>query len=53
MVSRAKLYRQKVAECAEKALQSTDPEAKHLYLQLAERWRQLANEVELFRPLKP
>jgi hypothetical protein len=25
-----------------------DAEAKHLYLQLAERWRQLAIEVELF-----
>jgi hypothetical protein len=48
MVSRAELYREKAADCAERAQQSTDPEAKHLYLQLAERWRQLANEVELF-----
>ena len=53
MVSRADLYRQKATEYADKAQWLTDPEAKRLNQQLAERWRLLAAEVEFIDQLKP
>ena len=53
MVSRAELYRVKANECANEAHRLTNPEAKRLYVQLAERWRQLADDVEFADRLKP
>jgi len=42
----ANRYRDKAAECEQKAKEATNPEAKRDYAKLARQWRELAEQLE-------
>ena len=46
MASRAEIYRAKAGECQTTAEAATDPNVKAAYLDLAQRYRDLARQVD-------
>jgi hypothetical protein len=48
--ARAAMHRDRAAECERQADKCTDPEARQKLMEVAERWRQMANALEA--PLK-
>jgi hypothetical protein len=46
MSVRAERYRKKAAHCQQAAGQVSDPATKTLFLDLAQQWRELAQQVE-------
>ncbi len=46
MESRPELYRRRSLECLQAAQRVVDPKAKASFLELAERWRELAEQAD-------
>jgi hypothetical protein len=55
MASRAEIYRARAGECEATAEATTDPNVKAAYLDLAQRYRDLARQVDTLerKPPKP
>jgi hypothetical protein len=53
MESRAQQFRAKALQCLHAAQSATDLQAKASFLELAQRWRELAEQVEILDRERP